>query len=304
MFTVDASIFGLRQPSRCPSAKTIASTGAKHQLNMERKVHMKRFHMIWAAAVILVLAAAGLNPVLAGDHLSVIKARGTLVVGTSADYPPYESVDSNGNFVGLDMDLVREVGKRMGVKVEIKDMGFDTLIAAVQNKKIDLVAAAMQGTAERDKTVDFSIPYNFVKDAFVTSTKANVKMSAPKDAAGKKIGTQTGTIQEGWIRKNLVETGLTPEDHLFQYERVDNAGLDLAAGRIDLLLIQYKPAKDLTAKMDKLKIALVTTETVLAGQCLALPEGETQFKAELDRVIGELKQEGWIEKKKNELGMD
>ncbi|BBO85289.1 hypothetical protein DSCO28_58550 [Desulfosarcina ovata subsp. sediminis] len=265
---------------------------------------MKRLHEISMALAMVMLIVAGTTPALADDQLNVIKARGKLIVGTSADYPPYESVDDSGKFVGFDMALVREVAKRMGVEVEIKDMGFDTLIAAVQNKKIDLVAAAMQGTAERDKTVDFSIPYNFVKDAFVTSTKADVQMTTPKDAAGRKIGTQTGTIQETWIRKNLIETGLTPEEDLFQYERVDNAGLDLAAGRIDLLLIQYKPAKDLAAKMDKLKIALVTTETVAAGQCLALPEGETALKAELDRVIGQLQQDGWIDQQKKAFGID
>ena len=265
---------------------------------------MKRLNMVWATTVMVAFTLAGLSSGFAADQLSVIKERGKLIVGTSADYPPYESVDPSGKFVGLDMDLVREVGKRLGVSVEIKDMGFDTLIAAVQNRKIDLVAAAMQGTAERDKTVDFSIPYNFVQDAFVTSTKADVKMSSPMDAAGKKIGTQTGTIQESWIRKNLVETGLTPEGDLFQYERVDNAGLDLAAGRIDLLLIQAKPAKDLASKMKDLKIALVTTETVSAGQCLAMPDGETALKAEIDRVIEALKKEGWVEKMKKAHGID
>lgn len=265
---------------------------------------MKRLNMVWMVLAVVSMVLAGANTALAQDHLGVVKARGKLIVGTSADYPPYESVDADGKFVGFDMELVREVAKRIGVEVEIKDMGFDTLIAAVQNKKIDLVAAAMQGTAERDKTVDFTIPYNFVKDAFVTSAKADVKMTTPKDAAGHPIGTQTGTIQETWIRDNLVAPGLTPEDQLFVYERVDNAGLDLAAGRIDLLLIQYKPAKDLASKMKNLKIALVTTETVAAGQCLALPEGEAAFKAELDRVIGELEKEGWIEKQKKTFGID
>lgn len=265
---------------------------------------MKRRNFVWITLTAVLFLTLSLGTGLAEDHLDVIKARGKLIVGTSADYPPYESVDKDGKFVGLDMDLVREIGKRMGVEVEIKDMGFDTLIAAVQNKKIDLVAAAMQGTTERDKTVDFTIPYNFVKDAFVTSNKANVTMSAPKDAAGHKIGAQTGSIQENWVRDNLVKTGLTPEDHLSLYERVDNAGLDLGAGRIDLLLVQYKPAKDLVNKVKNLKIALVTTETVLAGQCLALPEGETALKAELDGAIEALKKEGWIENKKKEWSID
>lgn len=265
---------------------------------------MKRLHIVLVSMALLALVLVGWNTVFAADQSSVIKERGTMIVGTSADYPPYESVDKSGKFVGFDMDLVREISKRMGVKVEIKDMGFDSLIAALQNHKVDVVAAAMQGTPERDKTVDFTIPYNFVKDAFVTSVKANVQMKSPKDAAGKKIGVQTGTIQENWIRDNLIKPGLTPEDYLFQYERVDNAGLDLAAGRIDLLLIQSKPAKDLTKKMKDLKIALITTETVKAGQCLAVPEGDTQFKAELDRVIEALKKDGWIEKKKKEYGID
>lgn len=264
---------------------------------------MKRTHLKWIIAA-LALALVVTGSAVAADYLETIKSRGKIVVGTSADYPPYESVDKNGAFVGFDMDIIREVGKRMGLEVEIKDMGFDTLIAAVQRKKIDLVMAAMQGTAERDKTVDFSIPYNFVKDAFLTSTTADVKMAKAIDAAGKNIGVQTGTIQDTWILDNLVKAGLTREDQLFRYERVDNAGLDLAAGRIDLLLIQSKPAKDLASKNDKLKIALVTTETVKAGQCIALPEGETALKAELDKIIGQLKSEGWLEKKAAEWGID
>ncbi|MBW1722463.1 MAG: amino acid ABC transporter substrate-binding protein [Deltaproteobacteria bacterium] len=267
---------------------------------------MERLKIYWLVALVaaVVVAGFGIGTVGAADHLSVIKQRGEIIVGTSADYPPYESVDKKGNFVGFDMDIIREVGKRMGLKVKIKDMGFDTLIAALQKKKIDLIIAAMQGTPERDEKVDFSIPYNFVKDAFITSTKADVKMTKALDAAGKKIGVQTGTIQETWVMNNLVKPGLTREDQLFRYERVDNAGLDLAAGRIDLVLIQSKPAKDLVAKNKKLKIALVTTETIKAGQCIALPEGETSLKAELDRIITQLKKEGWIKRKKAQWGID
>ncbi len=267
---------------------------------------MKRFQFCWVLALVpaFLLTAFGIGTVGAADHLSVVKQHGEIVVGTSADYPPYESVDKDGNFVGFDMDIVREIGKRMGLKVKIKDMGFDTLIAALQQKKIDLIIAAMQGTAEREEKVDFSIPYNYVKDAFLTSTKADVKMTKALDAAGKNIGVQTGTIQDTWIVDNLIKPGLTRKNQLFRYERVDNAGLDLAAGRIDLVLIQSKPAKDLVAKKDKLKIALVTTETIKAGQCIAMPNGESALKAELDRIITQLKNEGWINKTKAKWDID
>ena len=266
---------------------------------------MKRLQTVClvTAALALLLTGFGSSPVFAEDLLSTIKKNGKFTVGTSADYPPYESVDDSGKFVGFDMDLIREVAKRMGVEVEIKDMGFDTLIAAVQNRKIDMIIAALQGTPERDKTVDFSIPYHFVKDAFVTSKQSGIKMKTAMDAAGKPIGVQTGSIQEKWIQDNLVKKGLTKEDQLFRYERVDNAALDIKAGRIDLLLIQSKPARELAKKLD-LEVALITTETIAAGQCIALPEGEATLKAELDRIIEELKKDGWIEKKSKEFDID
>ena len=70
------------------------------------------------------------------DVLSDIKEKGVITVGTSADYPPYEFKDESDNFVGFDMELMGEIAKRMGVKLEVVDMGFDTLIAALQNNKV------------------------------------------------------------------------------------------------------------------------------------------------------------------------
>jgi polar amino acid transport system substrate-binding protein len=174
--------------------------------------------------------------------LGVIQQRGTLVVGTSADYPPYESIDASGNFVGFDMDLVRAVGEKLGVEVEIQDMPFDTLIAAVQEGKIDAVIAAMQATAERDKMVDFTIPYRMTKDAFLGAADTTLTLEKPEDAAGKSIGAQTGTVQERWIQDTLVGGGLTGADQVFSYERADQGALDVSNGRIELFLLDAEPA--------------------------------------------------------------
>jgi polar amino acid transport system substrate-binding protein len=257
---------------------------------------MKRFQILLVVVVIMnfVLVGFGLeNGSLAADYLSTVKERGTLMVGTSADYPPYESVDQDGKFVGFDMDLIREIGKRMGLKVEIKDMGFDSLIAAVQAGKIDAVIAAMQATPERDEKVDFSAIYHDIKDAFLVKGDSKITMNSARDAAGYRIAVQTGTIQEKWVQKNLVEPGKIKQDQVFAYERVDNAAMDLAAGRVDILFIISDPAKNLAEKMG-LKIALVTSETVAAGQAIAIPDGATTFKAELDRIITELKADGTL----------
>lgn len=226
--------------------------------------------------------------------LAEIKAAGKLVVGTSADYPPYESIDENGNFVGFDMDLIRAVGEKLGVEVEIQDMPFDSLIAAVQEGKIDAVIAAMQATAERDQQVDFSIPYRMTKDAFVGAGDTTIVIEKPEDAAGKTIGAQTGTVQEGWIQKTLVDAGLTAADQVFSYERADQAALDVANGRIELLLMDAEPSIAL-AEETGLKILLITELTAEGGKSIAIPDGASDLKAELDRIIQELLDDGTVQ---------
>ena len=120
---------------------------------------MKKLVFVVLLLIVALLALSGCTAVQpAGQSgaaaesgkLAQIKAAGKIVVGTSADYPPYESIDADGNFVGFDMDLIRAVGEKLGVEVEIQDMPFDSLIASVQEGKIDAVIAAMQATAERD----------------------------------------------------------------------------------------------------------------------------------------------------------
>lgn len=241
-------------------------------------------------------AAGEAAPAAAEDgKLAAIKAAGKLVVGTSADYAPYESVDADGNFVGYDMDLIRAIGEKLGVEVEIQDMPFDSLIAAVQEGKIDAVIAAMQATAERDEQVDFTIPYRMTKDAFVAAGDSTLVIEKPEDAAGKSIGAQTGTVQEGWIQDTLVGAGLTAADQVFSYERADQAALDVANGRIELLLMDAEPSIAL-AEETGLKILLITELTTEGGKSIAIPDGAADLKAELDRIIQELIDDGTVQK--------
>jgi polar amino acid transport system substrate-binding protein len=272
---------------------------------------MKKLNALWVFALVAVFVLAGCTavqpgapaattggeaaaPAAAEGLLGTILERGKIVVGTSADYPPYESVDADGNFVGFDMDLIRAIGEKLGVEVEIQDMPFDSLIASVQEGKIDAVIAAMQATAERDEMVDFTIPYRMTKDAFLAAGDSAIVLEKPEDAAGYSIGAQTGTVQEKWLQDNLVAAGLTPADQVFSYERADQGALDVANGRIELLLLDAEPAQAL-ADQSGLQTLLITTLTAEGGKALAIPNGETALKAELDRIIDELIADGTVQ---------
>lgn len=226
---------------------------------------------------------------------TVAGAKDTIVVGTSADYPPYEYTDDKGEFVGFDMDLIRAVGEKMGKKIKIVDMGFDTLIAGLQNEKIDAVIAAMQASDERKQKVDFSITYHEIKDAILAKADSGIELTSIYDIAGYKVASQTGTVQEKWIQDNLIKTGKLPAENYFSYERADNAAMDIRAGRVDVLHIIADPAISLAEK-NELKIALITTEAVSAGQSIAVTKGNQELLDAINKAIEALKADGTLQK--------
>ena len=243
-------------------------------------------------AITLVLSACG--PKEPANHLEAIKQEGKLVAGTSADYPPFESVDENGNMVGFDIDLINEIGKRMGVEVEIQDMPFDSLIAGVQEGKIDLSIAAFNYTEERDKTVDFTDAYYYAEDGFLVAEDFAGEITAPEDAAQYKVGVQTGATADSWATENLLDAGLMSEENLFRYERMDQAALDVKAGRIDILITDYIPAQALAGELGGLKV-VYHAEVSTGPVNIIVPEGDVELTNALNEIIADLLEEGFID---------
>lgn len=243
-------------------------------------------------AITLVLCACG--PKEPANHLEAIKQEGKLVAGTSADYPPFESVDENGNMVGFDIDLINEIGKRMGVEVEIQDMPFDSLIAGVQEEKIDLSIAAFNYTEERDKTVDFTDAYYYAEDGFLVAEDFAGEITAPEDAAQYKVGVQTGATADSWATENLLDAGLMSEENLFRYERMDQAALDVKAGRIDILITDYIPAQALAGELGGLKV-VYHAEVSTGPVNIIVPEGDVELTNALNEIIADLLEEGFID---------
>ena len=252
---------------------------------------MKRLILL-VVVLALVLAAVGCKST--ADHLAAIKDAGKVVVGTSADYPPFEFVDEAGTTTGFDVELMNEIAKRMGVTVEWTDMPFDSLIAAVQEGKIDASIAAFNYDEERDKTVDFTDAYYTTEDSFTVQEGFAGDLSDPMNLANYLVGAQSGTVQDGWITDNLVTPGLLPEDKYFRYERVDQAALDLQAGRIEVLMADYVPAQAVVSQFGGMTI--VYHGVLSTGPLnIVVPEGDTALKDEINRVLKELQTEGFVE---------
>ena len=176
-------------------------------------------------------------PVDPAALLDAVKERGTLVVGTAADYPPFEYYDTDGKLAGFDIDLIEQVGQRMGVDVEIKDFAFEGLGAALAVGQIDAAIAAISITPERGALVQFSTGYYVSSDAEVARAGSEIEIKAPADLAAYRVGVQSGSVYERWLEDALVDPGLMPEHNVFRYTDIEGGAADLEAGRIDVAIV-------------------------------------------------------------------
>lgn len=202
--------------------------------------------------------------------LSKIKAAGKLVVGTSADYPPYEFHIMDGGtdkIVGFDMDIAKEIAKDMGVELEIKDMDFKALLGALQAGKIDMVMAGMTPNDERKQSVDFSNIYYLATQSIIVRTDDVAKYKTIADFKGVKVTTQQGSIQEGMAKEQLADSKLKT------LARIGDVVLDLKSKKADAIIVEKPVAENYIKENPDLAICEVVLKEDEGGSAVAVSKG-------------------------------
>ncbi|WP_374123855.1 basic amino acid ABC transporter substrate-binding protein [Leptotrichia hongkongensis] len=187
-----------------------------------------------------------------------------LRVGLNAVFAPFEYVE-NGQVTGFDVDLINEIGKNLGYKVEIIDQSFDGLIPALKAGKIDIIVSGMSSTEERKKSVDFTDDYFVSKETYIRK-KGNAAVT-PATLSGKKIGVQLGTIQE-IEAKEINGATVVPN------ESTVNTILDLKAGKIDVIILEKAVAQEYMKKNPEMEI--FDEKPAKIGMAMALNKGKNQ----------------------------
>jgi len=220
-----------------------------------------------------------------------IQESGTLLVGTSADYPPFEYYTDDFQLDGFDIALMGEISQKLGLNLEFKDMAFDGLGNALQVNQIDVAASAITYTPERDQFVDFSLTYFLSEDAVLGTSDSTVTLVSANDLANYNIGVQSGTTYENFVRTALIEPGLMPESNLFVYPQMNGALVNLTEGHIDVVLLDKGPADEAVTTGSFKVIATGFSRQQIA---LAVPQDSFALRQELNGAITELQSEGRI----------
>ncbi|GCF92327.1 amino acid ABC transporter substrate-binding protein [Enterococcus florum] len=239
----------------------------------------------------------------AENQLEKIKEAGVLKVATSADFAPFEfhtMIDGKDKVVGADIDLVEEVAKDLGVKVDIMDMGYNTVLASLKEGKSDIAVAGLSATNERREQFGFSDDYYNPPQVIVINKKDQDTLTSIDAFAGKNVGGQKGSIQEDVVKEQL------PDAKLVSIEKVPSMIVEVNQGSLDAMVLEKTIAESYVAQNSDLMIADVALESKDdEAYAIAVPkDGSDDLLKEINKTIKRLNDEGKIEEfvqKNNEI---
>lgn len=217
--------------------------------------------------------------------LDKIKKAGKIIIGTSADYPPYEFrllPEIEDDFVGIDIDIAEAIAADLNVKLEIKNIVFNNLFNELTAENIDLILAGLAPTEKRQKIVDFSIPYYQAIQNMLIRVKDKEKIKLLEDLRGKNVGTQTGSIQEDMARSMIISATFVTRPTIQQL--ID----ELANEKLDAVILE-KPVADTYVFKNKnfLNLECNSDRTPL-GSAAAVKKGNADLLARVNQILERL----------------
>lgn len=228
------------------------------------------------------------------NALDTIKEKGKIILAVSPDYPPYEFYSSNDGkkeIIGADLFLAQKIADGLGVELEIQEMAFDSLLAAVSSGRCDMAISGINPNEQRRKAVDFSDVYFTGKSIFLIKKDADDITSEDYFKSDKvKVGVQKGSIQE-----KLAKEALNMKDSNIQaLSDVPNLLQELKNKRIDVVILGEDVAKIAAAKDSSIKISsfAASQDDEQLGMAIAFKKGNDNesLLVEVNKVISEIKE--------------
>ena len=233
--------------------------------------------------------------VVDGDSkLQEIIDSGKIILGTNADYPPFEfhaMVDGKDSIVGFDIEIAKYIANELGVDLEIKDMEFDNLLGGLGSGMLDIVIASMNPDPERKKKANFTDIYYEANFSVLLGKDSVSKITSIDDLEGKSIGVQIGTTQENFAQTNINDANVkslgTNSDIVMQ----------LKTKKIDCAIMESPVAESYAKVNDDLMVADdLTIDSDAGGVAIAVKKGNDQLTEKLNEILAQIKSEDLIEK--------
>ena len=205
-----------------------------------------------------------------------------LILVTEAGFAPYEYY-SNGEIVGVDIDIAKEIAKELGKELVIKDVAFDSIISEVKTGKSDFGAAGISYTEEREREVDFTINYAESKQVIIINKDSNITGS--DDLQYKKVAVQLGSVADDYLSNNYINIEIIREKKFL------SAIQDLKDGKVDAVVMDELPATKLVTS----NMIILDNPILVDSYGMVVRKGNNELLDECNKVIIKLKESGKID---------
>ena len=164
-----------------------------------------------------------------------VYAKEKITVGTNAEYAPFEYLDSDGNLTGFDYELLEAIAQEENLELEWKDMPFDSLVGSMETGNIQIIAAAIGPTKEREKSVDFSDVYYTGSQSIVSSQKTPLYDFA--GLSGKRVAVLEGSQSDFIVSGENTDYGVVENATVVRFKNAASAVMELKNGGVNAVLI-------------------------------------------------------------------
>lgn len=249
----------------------------KKQVRMQEVMNMKKIAALVLALMISLTAVSALAD--------------TLVMCTNASFPPYEYVEGD-KVVGIDADIAAAICEKLGYDLQIDDMEFDSLIAAVQSGKADFAMAGMTVTEERQQMINFSDSYATGIQSVIVKEDSDITSVDDLFAEGANhtVGVQLSTTGDIYTTGDIEEAGLGTVQ---RFPNGNEAVMALVNGKIDCVVIDNEPAKAYVAANPGLKV--LDSSYAVEDYAAAIAKDNTELLEKFNAALAELKADGTID---------
>lgn len=217
---------------------------------------------------------------------------GKLIMSTEATFPPYEMIADDGSFIGIDVEVAQAIADKLGLELQVDNMGFDAALTAAQTGQSDIAMAGITVNEERLAVMDFSDSYATGVQVVIVNEDSPIQ-TLDDLANAQMIGCQADTT--GYIyASDTPENGGYGEDHVTAYDTGALAVMDLVTGKIDAVIIDNEPAKAFVDQNPGLKI--LETAWVEEEYAIGFAKGNDALREAVNAAVAELKADGTFQK--------
>ena len=240
---------------------------------------------IAACLSLIILAFAG-----CGNEQQQGSQKSTLIMGTNAEFPPFEFISDNGiveNFHGIDVAIAKEIAANLGMELKIENMEFESIIPSLKTGKVDVGIAGMTIKPDRQENVDFTDTYYKATQVMIVREDSPIQSAA--DLTDKKVGVVLGYTGDTMV------SDMNANISIERYKKGVDAVVELKNGKLDAVVIDSAPADAFVAKNEGLKV--VSDSEAFEGEeyAMAVKKGNTELLDKLNAELKKLKESGKID---------